>query len=169
MQTRTLRSVVYFTAGLGLILSLFAAAEFYDASLRAVCNVNGYIQCGKVDSSGLTTIFSVQDYYFGIAGFVLILVVAVLSERRAGDPRFTYALLAVTTLGVGVALYLLYVEVGEIHALCPVCVGAYAMGVASWAGAVGLARRRPDEEEWEDEDVPDAADDPPEDPPAMSR
>ena len=168
MQTRTLRSIVYFTSGLGLILSLFAAAEFYDASLRAVCNVNNYIQCGRVDTSGLTTILSVQDYVIGIAGFVLILALAGLAERWPRDVRLIFGLVGVTTAGVAVALYLFYVEVGEIHALCPVCAGAYAMGVAAWAGAVGLALRRPDAEMWEDEDVPDAADDPAEDPPAGS-
>ena len=33
------------------------------------------------------------------------------------------------------------VELAEIGGLCPVCLTAYACGVAAWIGAIGLARR----------------------------
>ncbi len=141
MRTRSIRSVIYLAAGLGLILSLFATAEVYDASLSGLCSVNSYVSCGVVLSSGLTTLLGVPDFAWGIAGFVLILVVAGLAERNRRDPRWGYALLAVTTAGVGVALTLLYVELAEIHAICPVCATAYVMGGICWAGTIALVTR----------------------------
>jgi uncharacterized membrane protein len=53
----------------------------------------------------------------------------------------SYALLGVTTAGVGLSVYLLYVELVEIRGLCPVCISAYLLGGVAWIGAIGLAYR----------------------------
>jgi uncharacterized membrane protein len=141
MRTRSLRSLVYFGGGLGLIVALFAAAEFFDASLTKVCSFGQKFSCGSVDMSGNTTTFGVQDWIWGIAGFVAILAIAVVAERWPKDSRVAYLLLVVTSAGVALAFYLLYVEVVEIGSICPVCVTAYAMGGVAWVGAMGLARK----------------------------
>jgi uncharacterized membrane protein len=141
MQERTLRSAIYLVAGVGLLVSLFAAAEFFDASLRAVCSINGFFSCALVDQSGKTTTLGIQDYLWGIGGFVVILGVAGFAEKRPREPLWADALLVVTTLGVAASLYFLYVELAEIHALCPVCITAYLFGALSWVGAIALARR----------------------------
>lgn len=141
MRSRTVRSVVYFAGGLGLILSLFAAAEVLDPALQSICSINSFYSCGAVTRSGLTSTLGIPDYLWGIGGFVLILIVAGLAERNRDDPRYTYALLGLTTLGVALAFYLLYVELALIHALCPVCVSAYFFGGVAWVGAIELARR----------------------------
>ena len=140
VRERTVRSLVYFAAGLGLIVAIFAAAEFYDASLRAVCSVSAFFSCSAVDSSGYTNTLGLPDWLWGVGGFVLILLFAGLAEQRPEDRRRAYLLLTVTTLGVGVSLYLLYVELAIIHALCLVCATAYLLGVVAWLGAIGLAR-----------------------------
>src|SRR5580658_2040755 len=128
MRTRTYRSVVYFGAGLGLIAALFAAAEFYDTELTKACTFSAYWSCGRIANSGLTTTLGVQDWIWGVVGFVLILLFAALAERRRRDARMTYLLLLVTTVGVALSLYFLYVEVVQIGGLCPVCVSAYLLG-----------------------------------------
>lgn len=141
VEARTLRSLIYLAAGIGLIISLFAAAEFFNASLRAVCSVNAFLSCSAVDTSGRTSTLGIPDYLWGIGGFVLIIVVAALAERQPGDRRRVYALLALTSLGVAVSLYFLYVELALIHALCIVCAGAYVFGFLAWGGSVALAVR----------------------------
>jgi uncharacterized membrane protein len=141
MRTRSLRELVYFGAGLGLIASVYAAAEVQDASLSKACTFSAFFSCGKILGSGKTTLLGIPDWSVGIAGFILILVVGVMAERYRKDPRVTYALLGVTSLGVALAAYFLYVELAEIGGLCPVCVTAYFFGVLAWLGAVGLARK----------------------------
>ena len=144
MRTRDVRSVVYLAAGLGLVVAFFAAAEFFDAALRSVCSVNSFFSCSLVDQSNYTTTLGVPDYLWGVLGFVAILVVAALAERRPNDQRWAYALLALTSSGVGLALWLLYVELADIHALCPVCVTDYLLCGVAWAGAIALVRRTPE-------------------------
>jgi uncharacterized membrane protein len=141
MRTPTLRAIVYFSAGLGLIASVYAAAEVRDASLSRACTFNAFFSCGKILGSGKTTVLGIPDWSLGVAGFVLILVVGALAEWYRRDIRFTYALLALTSLGVGLALYLLYVELFVIQGVCPVCASAYLCGTVAWAGAVGLTQK----------------------------
>jgi len=144
MQVRTLRSIVYLGAGLGVIVSIFAALETYDASLRAVCSINAFLSCSKVDTSGLTSTLGVPDYLWGIGGFIVIFLVAAIAEARPRDKRWEYLLLLITTAGIGMAAYFLYVELALIGALCVVCAASYGMGLIAWGGSIALVRRPPD-------------------------
>ena len=141
MRARTYRSFVTIGAGLGLISSLYAALEVYYASLAGACNITAYVSCGKILNSGKTTTLGISDWIWGVAGFIVILALAVLIERYRRDDRLPYLLLLVTTAGVGLALYFGYIEIVEIQGLCPVCLASYLFGVIAWIGAVGLARR----------------------------
>jgi len=145
METRTLRSVVYLGAGLGIIASIFSGLETYYASLRAVCSINSFLSCGKVDSSGLTSTLGIPDYLWGIGGFILIFVIAAIAEARPRDRRPEYLLLLVTSAGIALAAYFLYVELALIGAFCIVCGTSYVMGLVAWGGAIGLVRRPPEE------------------------
>jgi len=157
MRTRTLRSLVYFVGGLGLIISLFATAEFFDASLRRICSVSSFLSCSAVDNSGLTSTLGIPDYAWGVGGFAVILLVAGLAERAPQSITRAGVLLAVTTAGIILSAYLLYVEVAEIGALCLVCASAYVMGVITWLGAIALVRRTPEPPRSEEaEDYPGA-------------
>jgi uncharacterized membrane protein len=141
MKTRSLWSYLYLTAGLGLIVSIYAGLETLDVGLRSSCTVNSYFSCSAVDASGRTTTLGVPDAAIGIVGFVLILIVLALCERRKDDIRLGYVLLFFTTFGVAFASYFAYVEVAEIHALCPVCTAGYIFGLLVWVGAIGLTAR----------------------------
>jgi uncharacterized membrane protein len=141
VRTSSVRSLVYLAGGLGLLVSLFAAAEFYTASLRSVCSLSQFFSCATVDTSGKTSTLGIPDYAWGIGGFVALLVVAGLAERSPHDVRPAYLLAALATAAVTLSGYFIYVQLAEIHALCVVCASAEAFGVLVWAGAVTLALR----------------------------
>ena len=141
MRTRTARSLLYLGGGLGLIISLFTAAEFYDESLTKACSFNGFFSCAAIAHSGKTSTLGIPDWAWGVGGFIVILALAALAERWPKDSRWAYLVLLVTSAGVAASLYFLYVELGEVGALCPVCASAYVMGVVAWVGAIGLAQR----------------------------
>ncbi len=141
MRTRSLWTYVSLTGVLGLVVSIYAGLETLDASLRNTCSFSSYFSCGAVDSSGRTTVLGIPDAAIGISGFILIIALAVLAERRSADLRYLYALLGLTTIGVAFAAYFAYVEVALIHALCPVCVTSYIFGVLVWVGAIALTLR----------------------------
>ncbi|HYB63411.1 MAG TPA: vitamin K epoxide reductase family protein [Thermoplasmata archaeon] len=141
MKTSTLRGTIYLAGLLGLLVAIFAAAEFYAASLRGVCTINQFFSCATVDRSGKTTTFGVQDYLWGVGGFVALLVAAGLAERRPRDVRPAYALTFLATAAVALSGYFLYVQLAEIHALCVVCATAETLGGVVWLASIALAVR----------------------------
>lgn len=143
MRIRSVRSLIYLAAGIGLIVSVFAALELYEASLRNLCTVTSFVSCSTVDVSGKTTTLGLPDWLWGVGGFFLILLVAGLAERSPSDRRYPLALLFVTAVGVGMSLYFLYVQLVEIGALCIVCATADAFGWLAFAGAIALVRSPP--------------------------
>jgi|SRR5579863_3439177 len=141
MKSSNVRSGIILAGMIGLVVSIFSAAEFYEASLRSVCSINSFFSCAVVDASGKTSTLGIPDYLWGVGGFVVILAVAGLVERRPKDPLPTYLLLFITTAGIAVSMYFLYVELAQIHAFCVVCATAYAFGFIAWVGAISLALR----------------------------
>ncbi|MCI4335610.1 MAG: vitamin K epoxide reductase family protein [Thermoplasmata archaeon] len=141
MDARTLHSLIPIAIVAGLILSGYAAYESTHPSAQGSCSINGFVSCSKVDNSAHTTTFGVQDYWLGVAGFLALLVVDIPLLRTYKAP-WLYALLGLSTIGVGVALYLAYIELAVINALCLICTGAYLSNAAVWLASLGLVWER---------------------------
>lgn len=138
MRTRSIRSLIYFAGGLGLIVAIFTYLEAVEASLQSLCTVNAFVSCSAVANSGKTTLFGVPDSFIGIGGFVLILIIAGIAESRRKDLLWPYLLVLLTTAGVGLSVYFGYVELVEIKALCLVCFLSYVFGALAWVGSILL-------------------------------
>ncbi len=141
MKTETVRSVVFLAGGLGLLVALFATAEFFTASLRSVCSINQFFSCATVDRSGKTSTLGIPDYLWGVVGFLALLVVAGVAERSPKDVRPAYVLAGLSTAAVGLSGYFIYVQLAEVHALCIVCASAETLGGIVWLAALVLAVR----------------------------
>jgi len=141
MRTRDIRSVIYLGAGLGLIVSIYTYLETVQSSLQKYCTVNSYVSCGAVANSGKTTVLGIPDSFIGIGGFVLVILVAAIAERRRRDLLWPELLLALTTRGVAFSIYFLYVELVEIQALCPVCLTAWVFGWIVWLASIALFQK----------------------------
>ena len=142
MRTSTLRTIIFLSAGIGLLVAIFAALEYYQESLRSYCTYSSFLSCAAVDKSAYTTTLGLPDYLWGIGGFLLILIVAAISESRKSERRWYYLLLLFTTAGVAFSIYFLYVQLALIGALCVVCTTADVFGWVAWVAAIGLAWRR---------------------------
>ncbi len=142
MRTSTLRTVIFLAAGIGFLVALFAALEYYQESLRSLCTYNAFLSCAAVDKSAYTTTLGIPDYLWGIGGFLVILIVAAISDARKSERRWYYALLFLTTAGVGFSIYFLYVQLALIGALCIICTTADVFGWVAWIATIALAWRR---------------------------
>jgi len=79
---------------------------------------------------------------WGVGYYLLVLAVAVagVQERFVGSPRLTTTLLLVTGAGLLFSLWLTYLELFVIHALCRWCLGSAAMTAALFGLAVWDSR-----------------------------
>src|SRR5690348_9962357 len=139
MDARTLHALLPIAICVGLGFSLYATYETLFPAAQASCSVNGFFSCSKVDQSGLTSTLGVPDYAWGVAGFVALLAVDIpllATYKRS----WLYALFGLSTIGLLFSIYLAYVELALIDALCLVCTGAYLCNVVVWDLALGLVR-----------------------------
>ena len=90
----------------------------------------------------------VAGWGVGYYAAVLALTVAGVQERFAASRRLTTALLFVTGWGVLFTLWLTYLELFVIHAICRWCVGSATMTVLLFALALWDWRSRVASGEW---------------------
>jgi uncharacterized membrane protein len=105
------------------------------------CIISSFVTCLGVFQSGHTKFLGVSLWVYGVVWFPLILAMGVwLAKDRGGlDGAMMLPILMVGDL---FTLYLWYLELAVIHAVCPVCVSLYFLNYALTALAAVVALRK---------------------------
>ena len=105
----------------------------YSAPGTGVCNISNVISCASVFNSGYTRFppgpYGVDMYVYGVVWFPLMTVLGVMFGRKGGTLNGE-VLVPLLMVGNLFTLYLWYLEIGVIHAYCPVCI---SMNVLNYA------------------------------------
>jgi uncharacterized membrane protein len=126
-------------AALLALLGLFDAAYLSLERITGgglVCPVGG--GCETVQSSAYATLLGVPVAFIGVAGYAALFAVALLS-LHAGDAAarpVAALLLALASVGVLLALYLSYLQVAVIGAICFWCAVSALLELGIWVAAL---------------------------------
>jgi uncharacterized membrane protein len=112
-----LRRVIAFVAALGIGVATYITIA--DSGGGAPACLAGGSGCETVASSSYSHIAGVNIAVFGIAGYVLLLASAFLANDAARFGGFAVAL-----GGFGFSVYLTYLEIFKIEAICQWCVAS---------------------------------------------
>jgi len=118
------------SAALVSLLGLFVSAYLYLYKIGRIgtlaCGTGG---CETVQASAWSRFAGVEVAFIGVLGYGLLLAVALVSLRPAlADRHWPAALFAsLAALGVLFTVYLTYLELFVIHAICRWCVGSAAI------------------------------------------
>jgi uncharacterized membrane protein len=113
----TLRAIATFLAAFGIGIATYIAIA--DSSSGAPVCVAGGHGCRTVAESSYSHVLGVNIAVFGIAGYVLLLLCALLRGDGARMGGFLIAL-----AGFGYSFYLTYLELFKIDAVCQWCVAS---------------------------------------------
>lgn len=116
-------------AAVGILVALYHAygeVTSYSTAIGNVCNINSIVSCSLVFESGYRNLFGISLWVYGVVWFPFVLALGYLMVRRYGSLRGDF-LVPVLMVGNLFTLYLWYLELGVIHALCPVCISLYAL------------------------------------------
>jgi len=116
----TLRMTATFVAALGIGVATYIAIA--DSGGGAPVCVAGGSGCETVAESAYSHVFGVNIAVFGICGYVLLLAASLLRGDLARMGGFGVAL-----VGSGYSVYLTYLEVFKIEAICQWCVSSAAL------------------------------------------
>src|SRR5213593_3669972 len=127
--------------GFFVALYLWLHALGYGGAIK--CGASG--GCEVVQTSQWAVFLGLPVAFYGVVGYVALLVVALAALRPAAlaERRWSVLLAGLASVGFLFTVYLTYVELFVTHAICRWCVGSAVIITAIWVVAM-LALKR----EW---------------------
>jgi len=140
-----LTTLILSLAGLGV--SIYLTITHYSTSVTLACPDTGTVNCEKVTTSPQSLVLGIPVAVLGLAFFVFMVAVnnpmAWRSPLRAVHLARVFSVIA----GVGFVIYLIYVELFEVNAICLWCTSVHIITFALFvlillsAAAWGLSER----------------------------
>jgi len=110
----------------GLGLSVYLTITHYTNTALAGCPVNSTINCTKVTTSPESIVFGIFPVaVLGLAFYVFMAAINYPWTWRADLALIRWARLAGVLTGIVFVLYLVYVELFEVDAICEYCTGVH--------------------------------------------
>jgi uncharacterized membrane protein len=114
-------------SGLGLLGSVYLTYEHYTGSTTLACPASGAVDCAKVTSSAWSTLLGIPVAPLGLVFFAVMLVLCRPGLLRRRSTVLDVARLGFCGVGLLTALYLLWAELFQIHAICLWCTGVHIL------------------------------------------
>ena len=108
----------------GMLISAYLTYEHFTDSTTLACSGNGTINCLKVTTSQWSEIAGVPVAVAGLAYFV---VMALLCAPTRFAPRLALVRLLGAVVGTLMVLWLIYVEIFKVEAICLWCTGVHVI------------------------------------------
>ena len=112
---------------LGLLVAAYLTYEHYTGSTTLACPASGAVDCAKVTSSAWSSILGIPVAPLGLVFFAVLLVLCRPSLLRRRSVALDVARLGFCGIGLLMALYLLWAELFQIHAICLWCTGVHIL------------------------------------------
>ncbi len=109
-----MRILIVLFAILGVVVSSLALKVHYDDPGKEPCSINDKWDCGVVNHSPYAMIGPIPVAAIGIAGYLMIALLALLRRREL--------LVLAVLIGLGFALYLTRIEAHVLEVWCLYCV-----------------------------------------------
>ena len=112
---------------LGLAVAVYLTYEHYTGSTTLACPATGAVDCAKVTSSAWATILGIPVAPLGLVFFAVMLVLCLPGMLRRTSTALDVVRLGFCGIGLLMALYLLWAELFQIHAICLWCTGVHIL------------------------------------------
>lgn len=115
----------------GLGISIYLTIAHYLAGVTPLaCPNTGSVSCEKVINSPESTILGIPVAVLGLAFFVFMVAVNNPPAWRARDPLIHRSRLVSVVAGIGFVIYLIYVELFKVNAICLWCTAVHVITFA---------------------------------------
>jgi len=99
---------------IGIGLALFLLWERYFHPTFQPCNINSTVNCNAVISGEVSNTLGIPTPLIGLVGYIFILYGAFKKNAKL--------ILGMSTFGLAFCLYIAFIELFQLHVVCPVCV-----------------------------------------------
>jgi len=126
------RQAIALLALVGLFVALYLWLHALGFGGAIKCGASG--GCETVQTSPWAVFLGMPVAFYGVVGYLALLIVALAGLRPAALAQQTWnlLLLGLATVGVVFTAYLTYVELFLVHAICRWCVGSAVIITLIW-------------------------------------
>jgi uncharacterized membrane protein len=126
------RQAIAILALVGLFIALYLWLHALGFGGAIKCGASG--GCETVQTSQWAVFLGLPVAFYGVVGYFVVLLVGLASLRPAAQAQsgWNLLLLGLATIGLVFTLYLTYVELFLIHAICRWCVGSAGIITSIW-------------------------------------
>lgn len=121
---------------LGLLDAAYLTFEHYTSSATLACSETGAINCLKVTTSSYASILGVPVAVLGLVFFVAMTALCLPAVWRLPNLAVHRLRLAGAAVGLVMVLYLVWVELFRLDAICLWCTGVHVLTFALFAVVV---------------------------------
>jgi uncharacterized membrane protein len=123
-------------AVVGLLVSAYLTYEHFTDNATLACSIGGAVDCAKVTTSAWSTFMGVPVALLGLVFFAVVIALTLPSTWRRSEPWLDAVRLGWVTVGLGMALYLVWAELFRIHAICLWCTAVHVLTFAIWVAVL---------------------------------
>lgn len=119
--------------GASMALSIEKYLKLANPDHVASCSFNLFLDCSEAMASSQGAIFGFPNPLIGIFAFTVVITSGVVLVAGAKLPRWYWlALLAGTTLGLVMIVFLMFTSIHVLQRLCPYCMVVWSMMLPLW-------------------------------------
>ncbi|MFF2621079.1 vitamin K epoxide reductase family protein [Oerskovia jenensis] len=123
--------ILLVAGAVGLVGAAWLAIERYlkliDPDHVAACSLNPFLDCGPAMASWQGALLGFPNPFLGVAAFPVVMTIGVVVLTGARLPRwFWLTMLAVTTVAMGLVVFLVWTSLYALVVLCPFCMVVWA-------------------------------------------
>jgi len=135
------RQAIALLALFGLFVAIYLWLHALGFGGAIKCGASG--GCETVQTSPWAVFLGMPVAFYGVVGYCAVLVVALAALRPAALPQrgWNTLLAALASVGFLFTVYLTYLELFVIHAICRWCVGSAAIITLIWIVSLIALRR----------------------------
>ncbi|MGE5292829.1 MAG: vitamin K epoxide reductase family protein [Micromonosporaceae bacterium] len=109
----------------GLGISIYLTIVHYSTSVGLACPNTGTVNCEKVITSPESYVFGIPVAVLGLAFYVFLVAINNPLAWRSRFPLLHQARVLSVVVGMGFVIYLIYVELFKVNAICLWCTGVH--------------------------------------------
>jgi uncharacterized membrane protein len=118
---------------LGLAAAAYLTFEHFTSSTTLACPETGVVNCAKVTTSSYATVLGMPVAVLGLGFFVGMVALCLPAAWRATNPWLPRGRIAAVSVGAVSVLYLVWVELFAVNAICLWCTAVHVVTLCLFA------------------------------------
>lgn len=118
----------------GIALAIYLLWEQMFHPTFQPCNINSTINCDAIINGAVAKTFGIPTPLIGLIGYIVILLSSLFQKKKI--------LLGMAAFGVFFCLSIAYIELFQLHVICPVCIGCQVIMISVFLMALIIYKRK---------------------------